>query len=536
MPLVNFPRQEALRLASVTRLGTNLRLAVALLSLLLSAWSVYRLDIINNDGVLYILAAQRLLAGDWNGAYELYRWLFYPGLIALVSSLSGLDLETSAQVLDALAAALLAATFVTLVQELGGDRKTQLIAGLVILFHPYLNEARPEIVRDHGYWAFYLLSLLFFIRFYRDPRRRHALAWGIAITLATLFRIEGIAFLLLLPTVLWLRRGTPFGQRLKYFLEAHRVTLVLALVLGVWMAVDPEFSRNAGRLHDPFTRLHDFWLALSTGLQEKAQRLREAVLDNHSDHYALPALVAILLIILLDQIVKTLTPLYSVLLFCRPFYSRLQWPQWSEGTLLIFLWAALLNLGIVLVFLIHFSFLSGRYVVPFILLALPAIPFILASVHDHWRLRHTGLAPRRWLLPLILGGLIFTLGDSVLSLGRPSKAYIKEAGLWLREQLPARTRLYANHQRLYYYSGRLTHFWEQVGQMQASKWPLGEQWLLNQTWKHYDYLALWTDHRAEFDRQLARIPDLELIKTFANRNHDAVLIYRVRTGAGGPGG
>jgi hypothetical protein len=516
----NFILTPRLVLRSIAAcLTDNIRLVTVLLSLLISAGCIYTHTILNNDGIRYIHTAQRLLAGDWHGAYTLYPWLFYPWLIALISQFSGLGLEASAQVLDALLSALMVWVFVTLVREFGGDRQVLVIAAFVILFHPYLNENRAELLRDHGYQAFYLLGVLCFVCHYRRPSRQRAVSWGVAMTTAMLFRIEGCVLLLLLPMVLWLQQGIPLKERLRYFLQAHIITGLLLSGLLVWIVLDPDISQKTGRLYEPITQLQDFLTAINRGLYEKAGRLCEAVLNRYSSHYALAAVIAILLLILLDTVVKTLKPLYCILPFCRSLWIRFH-PH--AGLIAILIWLIILNVIIALLFLTNNFYLIDRHVVALSLTVLIVIPFLLATLYDDWRNRSTQ-PPRRigvfWVVAVFL--LLMT-ADGFLNLGGSSKTYLLDAGAWLRENLPPGTSLYTNSRQLNYYSGYPID-WNKDPTI-----PITEALLQTEFWKPYAYLALAIDWRSPaIQQRLTQILGPP-IQTFQNRRKDTVLIYKVR--------
>ena len=500
-------------------LTDNIRLVTVLLSLLISVECIYTHEILNNDGIRYINTAQRLLAGDWHGAYTLYPWLFYPWLIALVSQFSGLGLEASAQVLDALLSALMVWAFVTLVREFGGDRKVLAIAAFVILFQPYLNENRAEILRDHGYQAFYLLGVLCFIRYYRQPSRQRAVSWSAAMTAAMLFRIEGCVFLLLLPLVLWFQQGITFKERLRYFFHAHLITGLLLLGLLVWLVLDPTMSQKTGRLYEPVTKLQDFLTAIDQGLYEKAERFRASVLNRYSSHYALAAVIATLLLILLDTVVKTLKLLYCVLPFCRSLWSRFHPPA---GLIAILVWLIILNVIVALTFLMDKFYLIDRHVMALSLTVLIVIPFLLVVLYDNWRNRHNQRLQRQWVFFVVAGLLLFMTADGFLNLGGSSKLYLLDASAWLRENLSPGTSLYTNSRQLSYYSGYPTD-WSKDPTI-----PITEALLQTEFWKPYAYLALAIDrHSPAIQQRLTQILGPP-IQTFQNSKKDTVLIYKVR--------
>jgi hypothetical protein len=50
---------------------------IAFLSLLISAWSVYQDNVINDDALWYLEAAGLFSAGEWISAYNRYPWPLY---------------------------------------------------------------------------------------------------------------------------------------------------------------------------------------------------------------------------------------------------------------------------------------------------------------------------------------------------------------------------------------------------------------------------------------------------------------------------
>lgn len=528
--IVTAPRQPPASLArdpSLSglswRLPDDIRMPAVLASLAVSAWLIATADIINNDGILYLSAAEWIAEGDWAAARALYGWLFYPWLIAVTGRLTGLGLEASAHLIDASMAALMVFAFISIVRELGGDRKVTLLAAFVILFHPYLNDSRSEILRDHGYWALYLLSTLYFLRCYRDPSWRNALTWSSLMVVATVFRIEGCVILLVLPFVLLLKGGEPPAARLQAFGRAHVLNALGLGALVAWAAVEPNFSDQAGRLLDPLRQLNQLWSSLSTGLENKAARLHDAVLNGYTDQYAVPALIAVMILIIADNLIRTLSPLYAILPLFRRFRTRLAFPR---GAPVILTSLGGLHLLSALVFLVPNYYMSSRHVVAVSLTLLLVIPFVLASAHDHWvqRARRSS----RWPYPLIVAALVFMTADGLLSVGGTSKGYIREAGEWLQENVPADTRLYSNHRKVLFYGGRPLAF------NAPPKEVLPENWVPDGAWQRYDYVALWARGKNSDDlsEQLVEAAGLELLASFGNDEGDRVVIFAVRASTG----
>ena len=504
-------------------LVVRIRLISVSLSLLLSLWRVYTAETINNDGILYINTAKRLLAGDWLGAYELYDWFYYPSLIALVSLILGIELEISAQIINALLTALMVFAFITLVREIDSDLKILIIAGLVILLHPYINDNRAEIVRDHGYWACYLLALSFFLKYYKFPQWRYALAWGFAILNATLFRVEGVVFFVVTPIILLFHLKGNFRFRLQSILRLYIIFSLFFLVLFAVFSINGFDIKTASVNHNPFDLLFRFIYEIRNGLYAKGEVISKTVLSQYADDYALTAVVVTLLVLLLDKVFTALTPLYGLLI--AALYNRV---YLNHDLNLIMIEFCFINISIVSVFLFANGFISGRHVMPLALTILVFIPPILKNLIDQWALNRKVFLWRNWVYFSIFFIFVYQTGDGLLSLGGTSKDYVKQAGLWLEEQVTMPVNLYTNNQKIAYYSGQSMSYDGYVDWRHLPQWQLNIQTLRNLSWQQYDYLALWVTRdnfkeRQQFSNHLG----VEPIKVFENRKKDAVLIYKI---------
>jgi len=498
-------------------------LAVAV-SVLLSLWVILINDKINADGALYVDTAQRILAGDWAGAYRLYRWPFFSALIALVSRITGLHPEAAAMAINLALAAVLVYAFLRLAEDLGGARKTLWFAALVILTFPYLNEKRADVVRDIGYWACYLSGVLLFLRFTRSPTLIRASAWWVVAVIAALFRVEGLVFLVALPLALWFRRDWPLGSRLRHFVQVNTLTgLLLALVI-VAVYLNPELTEYRGRLLEPLDRLRDFWWGVTTGLDQKAELLRTQVLEVSTGPHgpyagtsATKVLVGGLIAIVLYKLVKLLS-LYCLLPLFRRFREPLQ--SLPPDAILTMAWLGLINLSVIMVFVVHTFYLSTRFLMPLALTLLVAMPFVLTAVHNRWQQLKPCPLHKKWGYPLIALWLLWMAIDGVTF--TRNKAYLREAGTFIRNELPAQARVYTNASLLHYYSGQGIA-WEANWQYEM---PPPKQAPL----ETYDYAAV-EIKRGRFPapwEEILEAGGLEEIKAFENRRGDGVRIYRIR--------
>ena len=179
--------------ASTTGLS-RFYLLLAALTLALFAFANLRSPLVNEDGVLYLLLAERIGNEGLSSAFALYDRPFYPWLISAIHAVSGLSLTHSALCLDATFCVLLTLAFTEFCRLLYDDRAVLPWAALLILAHPKLNNYFGFVIRDIGYWALLFVSFCAWLRHLHDARRRWLLLWAPATLLAAAQRPEALVF------------------------------------------------------------------------------------------------------------------------------------------------------------------------------------------------------------------------------------------------------------------------------------------------------------------------------------------------------
>ena len=172
----------------------------AVASVIASAWCIHIDDVINNDGVEYIRAAEQFAARNWAGAFAVHQWPFFSFLMWATGTALGTSYETAGQLLNTFFFTLSSLLFVGVVRAFGGtSQRLTALAALVAVLHPAFNEYRAFIIRDAGYLAFYLLALFFLAKSVQVWRWRYSVFVVSALLAASIFRIEGAVFLLSAP-------------------------------------------------------------------------------------------------------------------------------------------------------------------------------------------------------------------------------------------------------------------------------------------------------------------------------------------------
>ena len=423
-------------------------LLLSLLTLALFAFANLRSPLVNEDGVLYLLLAERIGNGELASAVALFNRPFYPSLIAALHSLGGLGLQQSAWCIDAAFAVLLAVAFAEFCRLLYGDNRVLPWAALLILAHPKINNYFGFVFRDTGYWALLLLSFCAWLRHLAEPRAHWLAAWALCTLLASALRPEALLFGLLLPPLLLCGRGSPRAPALAQALLALGLTFGLLAAALLLAAGRPE--TQGGPLRATHEVPVELWRELPSNFRAAAARYASEVLDPHSRDVATLSLAGGLATILVAKILNGLGPLQCLLLalgargasLLPPRGRRLPWALMLAGSLLV---AA--------AFVAYRQFLDTRYVMLACLLLLaPAargLQWLFAAAAAR------GRAQARMFVAAAL--LLFGL-DLALGLDRP-KPYLNECAAWLRANLPPGSPAFSNDKQLAW-AGRTRWDWQ----------------------------------------------------------------------------
>jgi hypothetical protein len=404
-----------------------------------SAWCLYLDPVINFDGVTYLKVAQLFLDGRVGDAFEFYSWPFYPLFIAGTAKLLMLDLETAAFVLNTLLATSLTLAFVCIVAELSNNnRRIVAIAVLVVLLFPSISKYRSFIIRDFGYLGCYLWSLYFILRFCATTDKRHLIGWLVFAGLSSLFRFEGIVFILIAPYFLFLFGATSIPHRKTILTLLSGLLAVSSMALLFWYVNDKymasvEMAKNAGQ---DIQGLSDLFLAnIQNGLDQ--------------DRLSLLGLIGLMLTNIGDvsyELIRRMAVFFAVF----SVYAFLKLPV-LRAPLPRKIWLIYLatNLLMLLGFNLFNSFLVSRYTMASALTLLILAPFTIDHLIILAKNGKTQEKLGTWFALAVLV-LVSLEGLNV----KTDKGFIRETGQWIDRNLPKDARIYTNNKLLAYYSRR----------------------------------------------------------------------------------
>jgi hypothetical protein len=397
--------------------------SVILISVLVNLFFSYLMLLynqpINPDGILYIHAAQAYIQNGLHGTLSVYSWPFYSVLLAKTSQLFHLSLLNTGYLLNSLFTSILVLFFILTVKLLENSPKALLWAAAVILLFPALNHDRYLLVRDIGYYAFFMASLWGYIKFLQTEKIKYALIFTLTIILATAFRIEGAVFLVLMPLITLI---------LKCDFKLILINTVLFL-LGLFCF---RHTLNFGRIPEIISDMtpSQFFTLFQNNVTNLKQYLGVVGQDD-AGVFLISGLAGILIISFL-----TTFGFFSSLLLGYGIYKKsIAQNKSALHGLVIYI---LINIFILSVFLAHQLFMNWRYIFPLALVCLLFIPGILARLD------------KRWI------AVIYLLLNTTASFGQfgPSNAYIVEAGNWVANNTDKTTKIYSADKTITFYANR----------------------------------------------------------------------------------
>ena len=481
-----------------------------------SAWCIHIDDVINNDAVEYIRAAEQFAARNWVGAFAVHQWPFFSFLMWVTSAVFGTSYEAAGQLLNTFFFTASSLLFVGVVRAFGGtSRRLTVLAALVAVLHPSFNEYRAFIIRDAGYLACYLLALFCLARSVQTTSLRYPAMVVGALLLASLFRIEGVVFLLSAPLLILTVRGENGGSAWTRLVLTISSAAVLALVLGWWLIAPNGGISSAGAASTPLEVISTAWHQITSSVSHKIAVLRTEFLGTYAAEYAWALFVFAVLTILLSATFSQLTIPWA-LLAIGALGVGVRFPRKSLNRL----WLTLvgMHLAILLVFAVIKLFLAARYPLALAVTILILVPFALERVASAVRW-HKLKTPARALVGVLL---LWAGGESVSGLDNATRATaVKEAGLWVAMQARVPGVLVSNDRRIAYYAGR-------HGDLDFIETDVGKilHGLRGGRWPEADYVALrLTRHDTKTEAWVIEALGKAPAQVFERESGDRVLVY-----------
>ncbi|OAM52509.1 hypothetical protein A7981_03290 [Methylovorus sp. MM2] len=494
-------------------------LDVALILLAMTVtWTVICLEQgrINDDAVLYLEVAKYFSHHEWAAGLNLYPWPFYSALVAVLSMLTSLTLETSAHLLSIVFFALTTYAFIRLIRLAGGT-DTTVIAGAILLFsNTYIiGDTLPLILRDQGFWAFILISSGYFLQFYRDNTQRHALAWQITCIIATLFRTEGLTFLALMPLAIMLQPQRTLTQRFYQLLSAYSLSLIgIVVIAGILLTMTSLENSNIKQIQIIFSYIHHVYIQISQGLTDKAHTIGKQVLGEFLSDYGMQGLLLTMLAVIFGKVTGTAGWISFLL---SAFQSKLKNVQISAEARTVLIWAGVISIVNMLISLLANFILAGRYAIPVAFIVMTFASFSLAALYEKAKISKDN-KKATWILALIAILACLNLAH-IFQPKRHGYAYEKEAVTWVQAYAKSDQKIFYDNARLRYYADL------PLGQRGVAYWDMVERAINDGSLTQHDFLVIHIPkEKPEQQAYLLNHFDYKIIKEFTSKNKPKIII------------
>lgn len=444
---------------------------------------------LNRDGMLYVTTAQAFLDGGFAAAKNNFSWPFLPMLMAFLSTISGLSLENSGHLMNALFMSSSCALIVACVKRLQPEITWS--ACMVVLAMPGLNEYRDELLREYGCWLFVMFGFWLALRCQDHPTWRAVLLAQASLGVAMLFRPEAVAFF---PTlIVWQLFAAPQTERWSRIAQYCALPAIGgALLAGMYLSGD---LGHGNRLVSDFHRLN------IDKFDAKAQALAASLIDYARGQASTILFFGSLALIPIKLIQKMGVFLLPLAFLLASGNSRQVAIRFS-----LFALAIAAHLLVLCVFVTDLQFLAGRYVGPILLLS---VPFVACGLD--MMLRRFGRF--RWGVVALAILLMFA---NVVSTG-PGKKHFVEAGVWLAEHSVQSARIYIDSGRTAFYAD-----WQKPVLQKRDDRSSVERAASS---GRYDLFVLEVSHKdIPMDQTWFERAGLRIVKRFEVSNGDAVII------------
>ncbi|OYY50524.1 MAG: hypothetical protein B7X95_08995 [Methylophilaceae bacterium 17-44-8] len=506
----------------------KLKLSILLISILIAAQIQYiQHGWINPDSVLYLEAAKLFAEGQWKSGFNIFQWPFYSLWIAGTHKVSGLNIHHSAQFLNVFFFAISTISFITIISLAGGNKITMAAGALILFSSSYVvGDVLEMLMRDEGFWAFYLTSIVFFIQFYKHQRYQDALLWQLSAIFAMLFRIEAIMYLALLPLILLTNKKLAWTDRIHALIKVNFLNILIALGVATTLTLNKHMTmENFGRLKEIFST--NLGNEFTHNLITRANIMSSEVLGNYLEEFAVPGL---LLTFILAIVVKIFSAAGFVNIGLATYTLKCRQVVIDPLVSKILYCVALISLINMALIITKVFVLSTRYVVGlgFIIMLFASFSFayLLSQHTNDVGTNDKKTRVKKWLIYAMMIFMVLGVVKNILP-KREGYNYLQEAASWVANNNPQHSPVFFDDLRVQYYAGAP---YKSLG---GDGWELFQDHINSKKINEYNMLVLSISPKYP-ERNLyitQHLTHYELMKKFKNYNGKKLIhIYQRKKG------
>lgn len=404
MSLIKSLIAQASRYAAALRPNQYIAILIALSTLIALRITYVQHGWVNDDSLLYFEVAHLLADGQWQAAYDLFPWLLYPALLTLGHIATGLDIHTTAQLINIALFTLFSWGFSLLILQAGGTIKTMCWGSLLLLSTQYIvGDILGMLLRDEGFWASLTWALLFLLRYMQRGKVADAYYFQAAIIVAMLFRLEAIVYFALPLLTLLTCHTLPLRKRLYKMVHSVSIPLCGGLLLTAAVIIGIVEIAHLGRLQEIIYLLQQGLIERLQFIQDKGNLMGKQILGHHLDNYSQFAIWSVLILITVNKTLKVAGwPVLLIMIAGRKAWKNIHYHARH-------LFSLHLMLGFITSVLIIMNtfVLSSRYVI-----ASGIVMLVIGAFSVEYLYTKASTWGKRGLLLLFTGMLLVNLHES----------------------------------------------------------------------------------------------------------------------------
>jgi hypothetical protein len=474
----------------------KLIVALSALHVILSLWQMYVAQI-NNDGILYVTAGRFFSEGRFAEGLAVYKWPGYSLVIGGVSALTGVDALWAVHGITIVASTI---TFLLVLRIAWFvlPQRAMLIAVAVLMFGNLgWNEGRGSVVREHLYILFVVLSFYFLLLDLHAPRLLYKLGFLAAGLAAFSFRVDALAFLILVPLFRALWEVKNRTLRVGVLVAIAALGLAAPLAIAYWSGGDIG---------------HFFYI-----VQQRIETIRNQVLAPFQMRKAHLAYVSMIIGLFVTGLVASLG-LANISLAAYGLYAR---PALRRSPL-VYLFALYLIAGsAMLAVQVYLNLALDRRhgLMLSLLLTVPAA-FGLLELYERYKTARSRFVSAFALFIAVC--LVFGLVAGIKK--HDVNSYVRTAAAWLSAHAPKTARILSNDNQILFYAGFANHDHNFLIQVDNAPRLAGLR-----KWSDYDFVVVRVRRSRlnlvpEMEKEIGRAP----VKMLENSRGDRIMIFRPR--------
>ncbi len=491
-----------------------------LVSLIFSYLAVITDNLLNHDGIYFMNAANAYLQDGFAAMLNAFPWPFFSWLVANLHQIFWFPhIEQTGHFINAIFTAITCILFVRIYAEITNNEGSLWVAAILVLTLVGLNKYRADLMKDFGYWCFYLAGFYCLLRYYKKPNWMAAIGWQLFMGLAFLFRIEGLVIIVLGPLAVFIG-SVSYKERIVQVVRLYSVYIVgLVVLLTVMLFVDvSSIDVQLGRLSLIASYFSfDPWInAYGVAIKNLGGFYTYEWAHHKHEHVLAIVYASSLLVYIFIKIAECVGFPYFVIFLYGVFKKHISINNYTKITLYFILFLFLFYVGYKSSG--EIKVVSSRYTTPLVFLLLLLIGQIVERILP----AVSSSRYRKKIVAVVFLFLFLNTTDSVISTQGDSKTHVLQAGYWVEENTDHSVPVYSNYYKSIYYAGRgqELEFEKLIAKIENGALGLNA------------YVIVKIDQ--EEDEEYTKILDglssdkkIEYLKNFTNDEGDRSVIYRL---------